>query len=87
MATPLLLPPRYYFAERTVSFIRGRLRRLERRADHRCPECSHKPERSYVYYPDEGQEAPEPPACTSCGRSLGFVIKVVYEGEGVSPIG
>jgi hypothetical protein len=70
-----------------MSFIKSRLRRLEDTYGQACPECYHKPDRSYVYYPDEGQEAPKPPECPSCGRSLGFVIEVVYEGEGVTPIG
>jgi hypothetical protein len=65
-----------------MSFIKSRLRRLEDIYGQACPECYHKPERGCVYYPDEGQEAPEPPACTACGSSREFVIKVVYEGEG-----
>ena len=71
----------------TMSSMNSRLRRLEERAGNHCPECGDKPEQGYVYYPDEGQEAPEPPECPSCGRSLGVVFRVVYEGEGVSPIG
>jgi hypothetical protein len=65
-----------------MSFIKSRLRRLEDTYGQACPECYHKPERGYVYFPDEGQEAPEVPACAACGRSLGFALKVVYEGEG-----
>ena len=57
-----------------MSSMNSRLRRLEERAGNRCPECRHKPQRSYVYYPDEGQEASEPPACRACGRSLGGYI-------------
>jgi hypothetical protein len=65
-----------------MSFIKSRLRRLEDTCDQACPKCYHKLKRGYVYYPDEGQEPPEPPACAACGGSLGFVLKVVYEGGG-----
>jgi hypothetical protein len=80
---PLLLPPLYYFAERAVSFISNRLRRLEERAG--CPECRHKPQAIHVYYPDKGEPGPEVEHCPSCGRSLGVILRVVYdavEGEG-----
>ena len=61
--------------------LRNRLRRLQN--DRRdCPECYHKPQIVNPYYPGEGEELPTPPACESCGRSLGAVIRVVYEGEG-----
>lgn len=60
--------------------IKNRLR-LERDADS-CPECRLKPEVAHVYYPDEGEPCPEPEYCQKCGRALGFVIQVVYEGEG-----
>jgi hypothetical protein len=61
--------------------IRERLRRLEDRGG--CPECRMSPEVHLVVYRDEGDPAPEPECCPKCGRSLGFVIQVVYEGEGV----
>jgi hypothetical protein len=61
--------------------INGRIQRLQARIAGACPECHHKPEAIHVYYPDIGQEAPEVPACSSCGRSLGVVFKVVYDGE------
>jgi len=63
-----------------MSFIKSRLRRLEDTYGQACPECYHKPDQGYVYYPDVGQEAPEVPACVACGGTLGFVLKVVYEG-------
>jgi hypothetical protein len=65
-----------------MSFIKSRLRRLEDTYGQACPECYHKPEGGYVYYPDEGEDAPKPPACPACGDPLGFVVKVVYEGGG-----
>ena len=63
--------------------IKDRVRRLERNADS-CPDSSHlKPEAIHVYYPEEGASlAPEPERCPKCDRSLWFVIRVVYEGEG-----
>jgi hypothetical protein len=60
--------------------IRERVRRLEDRTG--CPECHLKPEAVCVYYPDEGDPDPEPESCLECGRALGLVIQVVYEGEG-----
>jgi hypothetical protein len=70
-----------------MSFIKSRLRRLE--SDQRgCPECYqlryHKARVVHFYYPGEGEEPPEEEACPRCGRSLGVVLKVEYEGEGVS---
>ena len=59
--------------------IRGRLRRLEDES-RGCPECHLKPQVNYVGYP--GEELPDPEHCPRCGRPLGFVIQVVYEGEG-----
>ena len=47
----------------------------------RCPECRLDPSRTHVFYPGEGEEAPEPERCPSCGRLLGVVIRVEYEGE------
>jgi hypothetical protein len=60
--------------------VKDRLRRLERGAES-CPECRHKPEVAYVYYPDEGDPVPDPEHCPECGRALGFVIRVVYEED------
>ena len=62
--------------------IKDRIRRLEGRGGAGCPECRLKPDVYYVVYPDE-DHAPEPERCPRCGRlSDGFVIKVMYEGEG-----
>jgi hypothetical protein len=60
--------------------IRERLRRLEDRGPS-CPECRLSPEVPLVVYPDEGDPTPEPECCPKCGRSLGFVIQVVYEED------
>jgi hypothetical protein len=68
-----------------MSSMNSRLRRLEERAG--CPECRHKPEGIHVYYPDKGEPVPEPEHCPGCDRSLGVVLRVVYddgEGEGLS---
>jgi hypothetical protein len=67
--------------------IKDRIRRLESRGG--CPECYLKPAATHAVYP--GEEEPEPESCPGCGRSLGVVIRVVYEAvyseEGrVSPI-
>ena len=65
-----------------MSSINSRLRRLQ--SDQRgCPECYHKARVVHSYYPGEGEEPPEVQACPRCGRSLGVVLKVEYEGEGV----
>jgi hypothetical protein len=65
--------------------IKDRIRRLEDRGG--CPECATKPELAHVVYPEEGDHTPEPERCPECDRSLGFVIRVEYEGEGeVLPI-
>jgi hypothetical protein len=48
-----------------------------------CPECYRKPQVVHAFYPDDGEESAPSPVCPSCGRSLGVVIRVVYEGEGV----
>jgi hypothetical protein len=62
--------------------IKDRIRRLEGREGAACPECRLKPEVNYVVYPDQDAHTPEPERCPRCDRPLGFVIKVVYEGEG-----
>jgi hypothetical protein len=67
--------------------VKARVQRLQARLAGACPECRHKPQATYPYYPDEGEPRPEPPTCSSCGRSLGVVLRVVYddgEGEGLS---
>jgi hypothetical protein len=65
-----------------MSLLKSRLKRLES-GQKGCPECYHKPQVFHSFYPGKGEEAPIPPACPSCGRSFGAVIRVVYEGEGV----
>lgn len=70
-----------------MSSIKGRLRRLEGRAGDGCPQCHHKPEAIHVFYPDEGEPVPELERCPGCDRSLGVVLRVVYddeEGEGAT---
>jgi len=69
--------PRYLEERRTVRHIHSRLRRLEATGEA-CPECYLKPKTPHVVYP--GEQAPEPPVCPSCGRSLGLVVRVVYDG-------
>ncbi len=55
--------------------IKDRIRRLE--DGQRCPECT---ESVRAVYP--GDPDPEPKYCPGCGRSVGVVIRVEYEGEG-----
>jgi hypothetical protein len=62
-----------------VHFITSRLRRLEERALGRCPECHGKPQEIHAFYPDKGEPVPEPERCGGCGRSLGVVLRVVYD--------
>jgi len=69
-----------------MSFIKGRLRRLEeRRRGGRCPECDlppHGPGRIVLFgeaaprqtLPDNPEER-----CGSCGRPLWCVLRIVYE--------
>jgi hypothetical protein len=71
--------------------IERRLRRLEERGC--CTECGlppdgprklaviseERPEKSFDGNPHE--------SCSACGQALYCVIRVVYDGEGVSPIG
>ena len=66
-----------------MSFI-NRLRRLEDERRGICPECAGRPLQTYPYYPEAGDPAPTVPACPSCGRDLGILLRVVYEGEGAS---
>jgi hypothetical protein len=66
--------------------IKARIRRLEGK-DAGCPECYREPEPVRVFYPEEREPAPDRERCPGCGRARGVVIMVVYEGEGVIPIG
>jgi hypothetical protein len=67
--------------------LKDRVRRLEAENARRCQECRDTPLATHAVYPAE--EEPDPEHCRRCGRSLGVVIRVVYEdqGEGVIPIG
>ena len=75
-----------------MSFIKGRLRRLEGRMQGgRCPECGLTPDGGpgRIVLIDDGRPAegfPDDPEerCSRCGRYLWCVIRLVYgeEGEG-----
>lgn len=71
-----------------MSFLKGRLRRLEDAVNGgACPACGLPPDGPgyIVYY--EGEELPEKAdeRCPRCGRRRWFVIHVVYDGtEGAS---
>jgi hypothetical protein len=85
-----------------MSFIKGRLRRLEERSrGGRCDSCSLPPKgHGRIVLIDNGiagEGFPDDPEerCSRCGRRLWCVIEVVYdspsfadtEGGGVIPIG
>ncbi len=63
--------------------IKDRLRRLEvaKLGGPGCPECRRTPTAPRVFYPGQGDPEPEPERCPKCGRTLGPLIAVVYEGE------
>jgi hypothetical protein len=71
-----------------VSFIKGRLRRLEGRMQGggRCPECGLPPDGpGRIVLIDDGTPAegfPDNPGerCGSCGKPLWTVIRIEYEG-------
>ena len=73
-----------------MSFIKGRLRRLEGRMMQggRCPECGLTPEGpGRIVVIDDGTPAegfPDDPGerCERCGRPLWCVVRLVYEEEG-----
>ena len=64
--------------------IKDRIRRLEGRGGPGCQECRNEPQRTYAYYPQKGDDPPEPEHCPECGRPLGIIFRVLYgeEGEG-----
>jgi hypothetical protein len=71
-----------------VSFIEGRLRRLEGRMQGgRCPECGLTPDGpGRIAVIDDGRPAegfPEDPGerCERCGRLLWCVLRIVYDDE------
>ena len=59
---------------------KDRIRRLEGRDGPGCQECRNKPVAIQAYYPDEGEHAPERECCPECGRSLGIILRVTYDG-------
>ncbi len=61
--------------------IKDRLRRLET-GNGSCSECGNAPPAIHAFYPDEEEPEPDSFACPKCGRALGVVVRVVYEGEG-----
>ena len=65
----------------TVSII-GRVRRLQARLAGACPECHGKPQAIHAYYSGKGEPVPKPERCPGCGRPLGVILRVVYDGEG-----
>ncbi len=76
-----------------MSFIKGRLRRLEGRMQGggRCPECGLPPDGpGRIAVIDDGTPAegfPDDPGerCERCGRPLWCVVRVVYSEEGEGP--
>ena len=63
--------------------LKSRLRCLEAFARKAaCPGCRISPPTLNVYYPEEGQPAPQPKLCPACRRQTGVVLRVVYEGGG-----
>jgi rubrerythrin len=66
-----------------MSFIKGRLRRLEERSHGgRCQECGLRPQdNGYIVVDDNDPAGHIPEVCPECGRSTKLHIRVVYEGE------
>ena len=72
-----------------MSFIKGRLRRLEGRMQGaRCPECGLTPDGpGRIALIDDGGPAEgfaDDPGelCEGCGRALWWVVRIVYDEEG-----
>jgi hypothetical protein len=66
-----------------MSFIKGRLRRLEERTPGgRCQECGLRPQdNGYMVVDDNDPAGHIPEVCPECGRTTKIHIRVVYEGE------
>ena len=66
-----------------MSFIKGRLRRLEERSrGGRCQECVLRPQdNGYIVVDDNDPAGHIPEVCPECGRTTKIHIRVVYEGE------
>ena len=72
-----------------MSFIEGRLRRLEGRMQEggRCPECGLPPDGpGHIVTIDQIPEGAEE-NCPGCGRPLWTVIKVVYGDDAGEDVG
>jgi rubrerythrin len=66
-----------------MSFIKGRLRRLEEHSrGGRCQECRLRPQdNGYIVVDDNDPAGHIPEVCPECGRTTKIHIRVVYEGE------
>ena len=66
-----------------MSFIKGRLRRLEERSrGDRCQECGLRPQdNGYIVVDDNDPAGHIPEVCPECRRSTKIHIRLVYEGE------
>ncbi len=66
-----------------MSFIKGRLRRLEEHSrGGRCQECDLRPQdNGYIVVDDNDPAGHIPEVCPECGRITKIHLVVVYEGE------
>jgi hypothetical protein len=67
-----------------MSSMNSRLRRLEERADDRCPACAlapDEPERIVVAYDEAARREALADRCPECGRPRSVVFNVVYDDE------